>query len=118
MTECVMYNMILGNYHPSTICVEMSKLEDSLTALSKIIDSEYIEDEMQEFIEKYARTDEIMPEDKTVGFIVIHREKKNFAISINKNDDKLAERLRTIAKNFASKGYRVETDIAGQERNE
>jgi hypothetical protein len=118
MTECVMYNMILGNYHPSTICVEMSKLEDSLNALSDIIDSEYIEDEMQEFISRYARTDEIMPEDKTVGFIVVHRDKKNFAISINKNDKRLADSLIRIAQKFASKGFRVDTDIAGLEKNE
>ena len=71
-----MYNLKMSETHPSTICVLASKFEDSFEDLIEVLTSPLPDESLEEFIESYARTDEIMPEDKTIGFVIINKEKK------------------------------------------
>ncbi len=111
MTDCLMYNIILENYHPSTICVELSLVPESLDYLSRIIDSPHILEEIPEFIEKFARKDEIMPTDRTVGFVVVHQPKKSMAISLGKVDQEVRNRMRESSDSFRTKNFNVELDF-------
>ncbi|MGC8515019.1 MAG: TA0956 family protein [Thermoplasmata archaeon] len=97
MTECIMYNVVLGDFHPSTICVERSRFPGSLNALLSLTNPEYAEESLKEYIEEYARTDEIMPEDKTVGFVVFNLQKRIVSVSlssINASEDAALKKLR------------------------
>ena len=76
MTDCAMYNITVQGYHPSTICVVIDSLPASLEYFKDVINSPLIQDSMNEFIEEFARTDEIMPSDRTLGFVIINSSKK------------------------------------------
>ena len=106
-----MYNIILENYHPSTICVELSRVPESLEYIAQFIDSPHILEEIPEFIEKFARKDEIMPTDRTVGFMVLHQPKRNMAISLGKVGQDAKERIKKSADLFRSINFSVELDF-------
>ena len=111
MTECAMYNMTLSEGHPSTICVEMSRFNDSLNFLFEMLGSEYVTEYMDDFIRDFARTDEIMPEDKTLGFVVVNMNKKRMTLAFNRISDELKQFIREKITAFRSLGYDVELDI-------
>jgi hypothetical protein len=97
--------------HPSTICVELPKLIDSINALSDMLGSEYMGEYLADFITDYARSDEIMPDDKTVGFVVLNTAKKKVALAFNDIDKELKEKIQVSGKTFENKGYSVEYDL-------
>ncbi len=111
MTDCLMYNIILENYHPSTICVELSRVPESLEYISQVIDSPHLLEEIPEFIEKFARKDQIMPSDRTVGFLVLHQPKKNMAISLGKVEQETKDRIKKSADLFRNIKFNVELDF-------
>ncbi len=111
MTDCVMYNISLGESHPSTICVEIKKVADSLNFLRDGLVSEYPEEYMTDFISQYARTDEILPDDRTMGFIIINSKKKAISISFSRIDSKTAEGITQAAQMYEDMGFDLETDI-------
>lgn len=106
-----MYNVTVGEIHPSVICVELSDLIPSLESLSELLGTEYIEDGIMEFIEEFARTDEVMPTDKTLGFVVVNSNKKMISLSFSNIDKELKENLASVADKFKEIGYSTELDI-------
>lgn len=106
-----MYNITVGQYHPSTICVEIGKLADSLRDLKEVLESEYPQDSLAEYIEIYARTDEIMPSDRTLGFVVVNRDKKVISLSFSKIDSALKEEIQKIVEPYQKDNYNVELDL-------
>ena len=110
MTECIMYNIVLGDFHPSTICVERSRFTDSLDGLISLTDPEYAQDSLKEYIEEYARTDEIMPEDKTIGFVVFNLQKKIASVSLSKVDDAEISTLKHLEEKLTGMGFGFELD--------
>ncbi|WMT55658.1 TA0956 family protein [Acidiplasma sp.] len=107
-----MYNLKLKNVHPSTICVLLSKFEDSFNALLDVITSPLPEDSLEEFIEGYARTDEIMPEDKTIGFIIINKEKKVVSLTFTQNTGIVRQNVEKILEKYKKLGYKTEVEYA------
>ncbi len=67
-----------------------------------------------EFIEHFARTDEVMPDDRTVGFVVINAEKKKMAISMSLPADQkdLANPISQEAEKLRKSGIDVELDLS------
>ncbi len=106
-----MYNVTVGAIHPSVICVELSNLIPSLESLSQLLGTEYIEDGIREFIEEFARTDEVMPTDKTLGFVVVNSNKKLISLSFSNIDNELKENLASVADKFKEIGYSAELDL-------
>lgn len=106
-----MYNITLRGRHPAVICVEISKLVDSLKAFPSILSSDYIEEGVQEFIEQYSRTEEVMPDDKTVGFVVVNSEKKVISLSFTSLDQNMVKELESAMDGFRKIGYSVDMDI-------
>lgn len=106
-----MYNIVMGGQHPSTVCVEISKLPESLKSLRTIINSEFMKDEMMEFINEFARTEEIMPDDRTLGFIIVNSDKLVLSISMSQTDPDLGKTLRDISDEYRRAGFRVDLDL-------
>ncbi len=106
-----MYNITVGDRHPAVICVELSNVARSLRALADVLSSEYVEEELQEFIEGFSRTDEVMPEDKTVGFVVVNSKKRVLSLSFSSISNELASELRANADSFRKIGYEVQLDM-------
>ncbi|MGC8608386.1 MAG: TA0956 family protein [Thermoplasmata archaeon] len=111
MVECAMYNLSIGSAHPSTICVVMEKFEDSFESLRDVVESPD-QDELMEFISEYARTDTIMPEDKTVGFVVLNSDKKMMSVSFSKIGEERSKNIIKIAETFKDLGYSVDLDMS------
>lgn len=111
LTDCAMYNVTVGSIHPSVICVEISNLLPSLESLRELLTSEYIEEGLQEFIENFARTDEVMPTDKTVGFVVVNSNKKVISLSFSSINDEIRDGLKSASATFNEIGYRSELDL-------
>ncbi len=111
MVECAMYNLSIGDAHPSTICVVMDKFEDSFEGLKDVVET-MDQDELMEFITEYARTDTIMPEDKTVGFVVLNSGKKMMSVSFSNIGKERIEAIKRIAESFKNLGYTVEMDLS------
>jgi hypothetical protein len=107
-----MYNISLGDFHPSTICVELSRLEDSLKEAPELLVSEYPQESVSEFIEKFARTSQIMPEDKTIGFIVINRKNMTISISATRISAELKTRITPILDRCQNMGINTEFDVS------
>ncbi|MCW6169696.1 MAG: TA0956 family protein [Thermoplasmatales archaeon] len=105
-----MFNLAIGSMHPSVICVELSKFTDSLNSLKEVLGSPYPEEELTEFIETYARTDEILPSDKTVGFVIASSTKKIVSFSFSKLSEDLKKELDASSQSFEKIGYSVEID--------
>lgn len=106
-----MYNITVGSIHPSVICVELSKLIPSLNYLSDLLDSEYVEEGMQEFIENFARTDEVLPTDKTLGFVVVNSNRKMVSFSFSSVDQETKGELMKAGEKFQGIGYQTDIDI-------
>lgn len=106
-----MYNLTVGSIHPSVICVEISNLLPSLDALVTLMESEYIEEELPEFIESYARTDEVLPTDKTLGFVVLNSNKKIVSLSFSKVETETREGLVKAGEKFRQINYKVDFDL-------
>ncbi|WP_010917359.1 TA0956 family protein [Thermoplasma volcanium] len=110
MELCAMYNISIENLHPTTICVVMDKFLDSFAELLGVLEDQD-QDELMDFISRYARTDEIRPEDKTVGFVVINSAKKMMSVSFSDIDENVKEKIREIIKPYRDSGYSVEADL-------
>nr|2JMK_A Chain A, Hypothetical protein Ta0956 [Thermoplasma acidophilum] len=110
MTLCAMYNISMAGSHPTTICVVMDRFLESFSELYDIID-ENDTDVMMDFISRFARTDEIMPEDKTVGFVVVNADKKLMSVSFSDIDENMKKVIKATAEKFKNKGFKVETDM-------
>lgn len=106
-----MYNITVGSVHPSVICVELSKLIPSLNFLNDLLNSEYIEEGLPEFIENFSRTDEVMPSDKTLGFVVVNSNKKMISFSFSTLNEEAKKELRAAGERFRSIGYTIDLDI-------
>ncbi|MEM0139626.1 MAG: TA0956 family protein [Ferroplasma sp.] len=111
MVLCVMYNLKLSETHPSTICVLASKFIDSLNDFVEVLTSPLQDESLEEFIESYARTDEIMPEDKTIGFVIINKNKS--VLSLNFNDGTLdRDKIGTVVDKYKKLGYKTEIEFS------
>ena len=106
-----MYNISLDGYHPSTICVELSNLQPSLHEASELLLSEYPEETVSDFIEKFARTTEIMPDDKTVGFVIVNRKSNVISISATRIPEDTRKAITEILNGYKNVGINVEIDI-------
>lgn len=107
MVTCVMYNLKMSETHPSTICVLASRFKDSFKDLIEVLTSPLPDESLEEYIEEYARTDEIMPEDKTIGFVIINKDKKVASLNFNEksvNDSEIQE----ILEKYKDMGYKTE----------
>lgn len=106
-----MYNITLGDYHPSTICVVIDDLIASLKDLKEVIESPIPRESMTEFIESYARTDEIMPTDRTLGFVIVNKEKGVVSLSFSELSDGLRKEIEEIANEYRQNGFEVDADL-------
>lgn len=106
-----MYNLSVGSIHPSVICVELSRLLPSLDSLAELLDSEYVEEGLPEFIENFSRTDEVLPTDKTIGFVVLNSTKKIVSFSFSALGQETKEGLVRAGEKFRQIGYKVDLDL-------
>ena len=111
MTDCAMYNITFQGYHPSTICVVIDSLPASLELFKDVINSPLIQDSMNEFIEEFARTDEIMPSDRTLGFVIINSSKKVISFSFSELPREIMDACERSLSDFRKAGYEVEIDV-------
>ena len=111
MVTCVMYNLKMSETHPATICVLASRFEDSFEDLIEVLTSPLPDESLEEYIEQYARTDEIMPEDKTIGFVIINKEKKVASLNFSEKyfDQK---KLDEILEKYKNMGYKTEVEYS------
>jgi hypothetical protein len=106
-----MYNLKMSETHPSTICVLASRFEDSFKGLIEVLTSPLPVESLEEFIEEYARTDEIMPEDKTIGFVIINKEKKVASLNFNERSLNNAE-IETTLQKYRDLGFKTELEYS------
>lgn len=106
-----MYNLTVGAIHPSVICVELSNLLPSLNSLVDLLDSEYVEEGLPEFIEDFSRTDEVLPTDKTLGFVVLNSNKKVVSFSFSSVGKETKDGLVDAGEKFKRIGYKVDLDL-------
>ena len=106
-----MYNIVLGEFHPSTICVERSKFNDSLKDIISLTDVETSSESLQEYISNYARTDEIKPDDKTIGFVVFNLQKKVLSVSLASLDSQENMVISSLKDQIQKIGFKVELDL-------
>ncbi len=109
MTECIMYNIVLGDFHPSTICVERERFSDSLMELPSLV-GDYPTEALKDYIESFARTDEILPTDKTIGFVVFNLQKKVLTVSLSVIDSEERETMKKLDESFSKLGFKFELD--------
>ena len=107
MVTCVMYNLKMSETHPSTICVLASRFKDSFKDLIEVLTSPLPDESLEEYIEEYARTDEIMPEDKTIGFVIINKDKKVASLNFNEKSTDDSE-IQEILEKYKEMGYKTE----------
>ncbi len=107
MVTCVMYNLKMSETHPSTICVLASRFKDSFKDLIEVLTSPLPDESLEEYIEEYARTDEIMPEDKTIGFVIINKDKKVASLNFNEKSVDDSE-IQEILEKYKDMGYKTE----------
>ena len=107
MVTCVMYNLKMSETHPSTICVLASRFKDSFKDLIEVLTSPLPDESLEEYIEEYARTDEIMPEDKTIGFVIINKDKKVASLNFNEMSADDSE-IQQILEKYKEMGYKTE----------
>lgn len=106
-----MFNVTMGEYHPSTICIEMSRLKDSLSELIEVTRSDYPEESMAEYIEEFARSDEIQPTDRTLGFVVLNKAKKVISLSFSEMNGDTRKDLDNVMNLYKDDGFQVELDL-------
>ena len=77
----------------------------------EVLTSPLPDESLEEFIESYARTDEIMPEDKTIGFVIINKEKKVASLNFSEKyfDQK---KLDEILEKYKNMGYKTEVEYS------
>jgi hypothetical protein len=75
------------------------------------MDSEYIEEGLPEFIEEFSRTDEVLPTDKTLGFVVLNSNKKIVSFSFSAVEPETRKGLEKAGDKFRKIGYSVDLDI-------
>jgi len=112
LTDCVIYNVSIPGMHPSTICVEVARLADSITSLPELIRSEYVNDTLAEFISDFSRTEETRPEDRTVGFVVVNLAKKVVSVSLTRSEESMKDSIRASVRPLEAAGVLVELDLA------
>jgi hypothetical protein len=105
-----MYNVVLGDFHPSTICVERSNFPESLAGVISLTNPEYAEESLKEYIEEYARTNEIMPQDKTIGFVVFNLQKKIVSVSLSSMNNEEDSALKKLKEKIEGMGFVFELD--------
>lgn len=106
-----MYNLSVGSIHPSVICVDLSNLLPSLDYLVDLLGTEYVEEGLPEFIENFSRTDEVMPTDKTIGFVVLNSNKKVVSFSFSGVEPGMKDGLIGAGEKFKQIGYNVDLDL-------
>ncbi len=106
-----MYNISMGKGHPSTICVELSRAADSLNFLRDGLSSEYADEYLSDFISQYARTDEIMPDDRTIGFIIINAQKKAISLAFSSVEREKISDIVNAAEMYEELGFDLEKDV-------
>ena len=111
MTDCAMYNITVKGYHPSTICVVLDLLPTSLEYIKDVISSPLIQESMGEFIQEFARTDEVMPSDRTLGFIIINSNKNIISFSFSELPKKIMDACQKPLSDLKEAGYEVEIDV-------
>ncbi len=111
MVDCAMFNISLKGIHPSVICVEMDRVGNAIDNLKEVLTSEYPEESIQEFIEGFARTDEVMPTDKTLGFVVANSEKKAISFSFANLNSEQKKLITSKSEMYRKSGFSVETDL-------
>lgn len=112
MTDCLIYNISVPQRHPSSICVELSRLVESLKGVSGLFSTVAQDEALMEFIGDFSRTDEIKPEDRTIGFVVVNVEKRKIAISISDPSGRLAPDVNAAAGRLRALGIETEVDLS------
>ncbi len=110
MVTCIMYNLKMSEIHPSTICVLLDKFNDSLNDMIDVITSPLPDESLEEYIEQYARTDEIMPDDKTVGFVIINKDKKVISLTFSDTAGIKKDDVNKIIDKYKKIGYKAELE--------
>ena len=111
MTDCAMLNITIGGVHPSIVCVDIKNIGDCCDSLLEALKSDYKEEGIKELIENYARTDEIKPQDKTLGFVVVNSDRHFISFSFANLDGKYIGLISSRADNFRKSGFTVEEDL-------
>lgn len=108
-----MYNIVMGEFHPSTICVDRTRFADSLSGLKDLfVPEEFATEALRDYIEAYARTDEVMPEDKTIGFVVFNLQKRIVSVSLNDIKELEKKSFDELTAKLAESGFKCELDPA------
>ncbi|MCL4342139.1 MAG: TA0956 family protein [Candidatus Thermoplasmatota archaeon] len=111
MTDCAMFNITIGGIHPSIVCIDIKKIGESCDSLIETLNSGYPEEGLKEFIESFARTDEIMPKDKTLGFVVVNSDRKYISLSFANLSNEHFDLISKKAEAFRKAGFTVEEDL-------
>ncbi len=111
MTDCVIYNISIPDMHPSTICVEISRLKDSALAASALFQSDYLNDTLEEFISQYSRTEPVTPDDHTIGFVIVNVRKRVISMSLSHTDSSLRAEINDVALKLEGQNIKVELDL-------
>ena len=112
MTDCLIYNISVPKRHPSSICVELPRLAESLKGIGELFSPVAQDEALMEFIGDFSRTDEIKPEDRTIGFVVVNVEKRKIAISISDPSGRLAPEVNAAADRLRTLGIETEIDLS------
>lgn len=110
MVKCIMYNLKMSETHPSTICVLLESFNDSLNDMLDVITSPLPDESLEEYIEQYARTDEIMPDDKTIGFVIINKDKKVISLTFSDVSELKKDEVNNIIDKYKKLGYKTEIE--------
>ena len=76
-----------------------------------LTDVETSTESLQEYISNYARTDEIKPDDKTIGFVVFNLQKKVLSISLAAIDLEMSAVISSLKDQIQEFGFKVELDL-------
>jgi hypothetical protein len=105
-----MYNLKMSETHPSTICVLLDNFMDSLNDMVDVVTSPLPDESLAEYIEQYARTDEIMPDDRTVGFVIINKDKKVISLTFSDLSGIKKDEINNIIDKYKELGYKTEIE--------
>ncbi len=105
-----MYNLKMSETHPSTICVLLDNFMDSLNDMVDVVTSPLPDESLAEYIEQYARTDEIMPDDRTVGFVIINKDKKVISLTFSDLSGIKKDEINNVIGKYKELGYKTEME--------
>ncbi len=111
MTDCLIFNISVPQRHPASICVESSRLLESLSGIQVIFDPVGQEESLMEFITEFSRKEEVKPSDRTIGFVVVNLEKKKIAISLSNIPEADKNGIQNAAEKFRALGIETEVDV-------